>query len=474
MRKILILILLASCSLQPNYERPYVDSPLVWRDSLPTADAVDIGWWKQFGDPVLDDLINQSIENNQDLKVAIARVDQFRADLNIARSKLYPQINLEPSASRQQIASSVTALPFGIQKVFNVFSYLFSATYLVDFWGEVRSAVDAAYHQWLGSIEERRTVVLTLISSVANTYIQLRSFDAQYEISKLTLRDRLWSEYLAQVRFDLGLTSQMQVEQAISEVEIAAIRMEQLKNSIAEAENLLSVLIGQPSMTIPRGKSLDDQFLPFSVPEVSPICILDQRPDIRAAEETLQAAGANIGVARSKFFPQINLNSSIGADSLQLSQLFSSSSRVWDIGTQILQEVFTGGNLIGHLRLSEAEQKEALHQYLSTVLKAFQDVNDAMTAHTINLRVVEEEQVRVTSLGKYLDLSLLRYNEGESDYLTYLDAERHLFSAKLDYEESKANCFFSYIKIYEAIGGGWVLSADEQAICLPENDLLHQ
>lgn len=458
------ILFLYSCSFQPKYERPYMDAPISWRDPISTEDAVDIGWWKQFNDPVLDQLIDQALANNQDLKVAMARVEQFQANLNIARSKLYPQIDLDVSSSRQQVATSVTALPLGIQKVFNIFSYLFNASYLVDFWGEVRSAVDAATHQWLGSIEERKMVVLTLVSSVANTYIQLRSFDAQYEISQKTLKDRLWSEYLAKVRFDLGLTSQMQVEQAISEVEIAAIRVEQFKNSIAETENLLCVLLGQPSMEIPRGNTLDQETLPCCVPEVSPQCILDQRPDIRAAEETLMAAGAQIGVARARFFPQINLNSGFGGDSLTLQNLFNNSSEVWQIGGQVLQEIFTGGNIVSHLRLSVAEQKEALHLYLSTVLKAFQEVNDAMTAHGIDLRIVEEELSRVEALAKYEHLSLLRYNEGESDYLTYLDAERHLFNAQLQYEASKANCFFSYIKIYEAIGGGWVSDADEQAV----------
>ncbi len=460
MRRIALLLVLSSCSFSPKYERPNVDAPLCWRDNLCTRDAVDIDWWKQFGDPILDDLIDQALENNQDLQVAIARVEQFQAQLSIARSKLYPQVDLNVSGSRQQVATEVTALPLGIQKVFNVFSYLFNVSYLIDFWGEVRSAVDSAYHQWLGSIEERRTAVLSLVSSVANTYIQLRSFDAQYEISKLTLKDRLWAQYLAQVRFELGLTSQMQVEQAISEVEVAAIRMEQFKNSIIEAENLLSTLIGEPSMAISRGKTLDDQILPYAVSKVAPIAILDQRPDIRAAEETLIAAGASIGVARAKFFPQVNVNGGIGADSLKFGQLFDRSSSVWQIGTGVLQEIFTGGSLINHVRLSEAEQKEALHHYLSTVLKAFEEVNDAMSAHKIDLRVIEEERIRVDALAKYLHLSLLRYNEGESDYLTYLDAERHLFNARLEYEEAKASCFFSYIKIYEAIGGSWVLSAD--------------
>ena len=211
----LFLVLLSSCTFYPHYERPCIEDAS-WREPLSTQNAVDVDWWKQFGDEVLDQLIEQTLANNQDLKAAISRVDQFQAQLMVARSKLYPQLNANGLAQRQKISETVTALPTGIKQIFNLFGAIFNASYLVDLWGEVRSAATVAYHDWLSSIEARRTVVLGLVSSVSSTYIQLRQLDQQLLISQATLKDREESLYLANIRFDLVLTSDLQVQQAIT------------------------------------------------------------------------------------------------------------------------------------------------------------------------------------------------------------------------------------------------------------------
>ena len=464
MRRTIFLLFLSSCTFYPHYDRPTVEDASAWRTPLETQNAVDIGWWKQFGDEVLDQLIDQALANNQDLKAAISRVDQFQAQLMIARSKFYPQIQANGIAQRQKISTSITALPPGIQQIFSVFGLVFNASYLVDLWGEVRSAATAAYHEWLSSIEARRTVVLGLVSSVSSTYIQLRQLDQQLVISNETVKDREESLYLANIRFDLGLTSDLQVQQAITEVESAELEVESLQIQIAEAENLLSFLIGVPSQSIPRGLLLDQEIMPPSIPPALPSDLLNQRPDIRAAEERLIAANANIGLARSKFFPQVNLGGSSGSEATQFNQLFEYPSDIWSIGSKIVQEIFTGGSLIGGVEQSQAEKQEALHMYLSAILNAFKEANNALIAHKINLEQVETERIRVDALKEYLHLSDLRYKEGQTDYLTYLDAERHLFEGLLSYESAKANSFLSYIQIYQAFGGGWVIDADEQSL----------
>jgi multidrug efflux system outer membrane protein len=463
-RPLFIAVFLASCTFYPTYERPTLGDVAAWRTPIDTENAVEVGWWHQFGDQVLNGLIDAALANNQDLKTAIARVDQFQAQLTIARSKFYPQVSGDVISQRQKISTSVTALPTGIKQVFNLFGLILNASYLVDLWGEVRSGAEAAYHQWLSAVEARRVVVLGLVSSVASTYIQLRQYDAEIAISRATLKDRETSLYLAKVRFELGLTSDLEVEQAISEVEDALVELENLQIASAETENMLSYLIGSPSRKIPRGLTLEQASMPPSVPDVLPSELLNQRPDIRAAEERLIAANANIGVAKAQFFPQINLGSAAGVESVQMNELFTNPSKIWEFGSKIAQEVFTGFELTGNLDRTRAVQEEALHGYLSAVLNGYKEVNNALVAHTIYLEQVETEKVKVEALKRYLHLSDLRYKEGQIDYLTYLDAERQLFRGLLDFEECKANSFLSYIQIYQALGGGWVVEADNQAM----------
>ena len=458
------LIFLASCTLHPTYERPCSNDPSEWRVPLSTENSVDVGWWKQFGDEKLDQLVHLALANNQDLRTAIARVDQFQAQLTIARSKFYPQLSGETISQRQKISSSVSALPSGIKPVFNLFGLICNASYFVDLWGEVRSGAEAAYHSMQSAVETRRSVVLGLVSSVLSSYIQLRQLDQQLLISAATFKSREESLYLAKIRFELGLTSQLQVEQAITEVEAAQIQVESFQIQIAETENELSFLIGVPSMAIPRGISLDQIAMPPSIPPTLPSDLLNQRPDIRAAEERLIAANADIGVAKAQFFPQINLASSLGAESVALNQLFTKPSKIWEFGSDIMQQIFTGFKLTGELDQTLAMKEEALHSYLSAVLNGFKEANNALVAHKIYLEEIETQKTRVEALKSYLYLSDLRYKEGQVDYLTFLDAERYLFEGLLAYETAKGNSFLSYIQIYQAFGGGWVTEADREAI----------
>ncbi len=463
MRWTLFLLFLAGCTLYPRYERPAIDTAS-WREPLPTGNAQDTAWWKEFGDEALTRLIDQALAYNQDLKTAIARVDEYQAKLTIARSQLYPQASAGVLASRQKISTSVTALPPGIHQVFNLFGAIFNASYLVDIWGEARSGAEAAYHAWLSSVEARRTAVLGLVSAVATSYFQLRQYDAQLAISNETYASRKESLYLAQIRFELGLTSEMEVEQAMSELQSAESEIESYKIQVALAENLLSFLIGSAPHEIPRGKPLNEIPTPTSIPAILPSGLLAQRPDIRAAEEKLISANANIGVARAQFFPKINLSAALGAESTQMNNLFTNASKIWQFGSNIVEQVFTGFSLTGSLDQAIAQKEELLHSYQSTVLNALKEANDAMMSHKLYLDQVETERKRTLALKEYLLLSDLRYKEGETDYLTYLDAERELFSGLLSYAAAQGNSLLSLVQIYQSLGGDWVIAADGQAI----------
>lgn len=462
MRKISLLVLLASCTLYPKYVREVEFAmPSEWRiDACEMNELGNIGWWKNLGDPVLDGYIQDALAYNQDLQVAIATVDAFAAKLGIARSQLYPQLSGTGGAARAKQSENLTPLLPGESDISNAYELILNGSYLVDIWGQIRSAVDAAKAQLYASIETRRTVVLTLITSVANTYILMRQFDEQLAIAEATKRSRDVSYKLARIRFELGLTSMLPVDQAKSEVEDAQTTVDQIKIQIVLAEDLLCFLVGKPPIKPERGKLLGQICMPPCVPAYLPSELLNQRPDILAAEQQLIAANAQIGVARAAFFPSISLTGQYGAESATLGSLLTKPSSIWEYGVSLLQEIFTGGALTNQLRLTEAQQREALHQYQSTILNAFKEVNDSLQSHQISIDLERDQRAKVATLKNYLRLSWLRYQNGQTDYLTYLDAERQFFRAELEYAEAQAKNFTTLIDIYRSLGGGWVVAAD--------------
>jgi len=462
---LIFCLFIVSCNLSPRYERPEMEMPYEWR--IPTEEATEtsnIDWWKQFNDPVLDGLIDKALQHNQDIKVAIYTVDQFVAKLGIARSQLYPQISANASGGREKVSTTIGTTQPGLPPIFNDYSLLFNVSYLVDIWGQIRSTVEAARASLYAEIQTRRGVVLTVVSSLASSYIKLRQFDLQLVIAYETLNSRLEAYKIAEVRYELGLTSEIEVDQAKAEVETALIEVDQLKINIALEEDLICVLTGEPPSSVERGKLLIEIQTPPSVPAELPSELLNQRPDILSAEQNLISANAQIGVARSQFFPQINLVGDYGWQTSFWHQFFTVPSSVWQYGVTILQEIFTGGELTSNLNLTIAQKSTLVHQYQSTVLNAFKEVNDALISHKISLQLVEDHKERVKTLAEYLKLATLRYEDGLTDYLTYLDAERQLFAAELDYAAALGTSFTTLIDIYAALGGGWVVEADRSVL----------
>lgn len=463
MRKFnLLFLFLASCTLYPKYMREVEFAmPDQWRiGDCEMNELGNLDWWKNLGDPVLDGYIQEALDYNQDLLVAIATVDAFAAQLGIAESQLYPQLNGTVSAQREKESQTANTLLPGQSPYGDLYELVLNGSYLVDIWGQIRSSVDAAKAQLIQSIEVRRTVVLTLITSVASTYILMRQFDQQLLVAKETKKSRDLSYKLAKIRFELGLTSLLPVEQAKSEVEDAQTTVDQIRIQIAVTEDLLSFLIGKSSTRPQRGKILEAINMPPCVPDYLPSELLNQRPDILAAEQRLIAANAQIGVARAAFFPSITLSGQYGAEGTTLNNLFTKPSSIWDYGVSLLQEVFTGGQLTSELRLTEAQARQALHEYQSTILNAFKEVNDSLISHQISLDLVQDQKIKLDTLKQYLRLSWLRYQNGQTDYLTYLDAERQVFRAALDYVEAQSKSFTTLIDVYKSFGGGWVVAAD--------------
>ncbi len=464
MKIILSLLFLCSCSLAPTYYRPEVAQYNSWRVEAPIEEACcNLSWWEQLGDPFLTQLIEEALDNNQDLQAAIWRVDQFMSKYGIVRSELFPQISASGFGTRERLSPSLFSTPVVTSNTFETYGLILNGSYQLDLFGELRSATAEACHQLLAEVQNQRTVVLTLVQSVANSYVELKKYQRQLEVSEETLRTRQEGYDLALIRFDLGLTSELQVDQALSQVQDAITSVEQFKLLINVQEDLLSFLIGTDSQAICGGVTLKELRDVENVPVCSPCDLFNQRPDILAQEELLKAANANIGVARALFLPQINLIGGVDTESSFWRFLFSGKAATWDYGVTFAQEIFTGGRLLYNLKEAQAIKQELIHTYASSILKATQEVNDALISHEINQRIVEEQKKKVETLAEYLRLSNLRYDEGLIDYLTVLDAERELFRAQLEEATFLADRLTALVDIYASLGGGWVCEADEMA-----------
>lgn len=458
---LLAFAIFQGCSFQPEYERPCVEIPEAWRDQQNFASTeCNLNWWEDFDDPILVALIEEALDSNKDLKVAAARVLEYFGRLDVAKSAFFPQINGQTIDFRNQVSGDINFLPPGFPRIFSEFQLLFNASYEVDLWGSVRSSNDAALASLFSQIEARRTAVLTIVTSVANTYILMRQYDLQLEISKNTVKSFLESYEIAKLRFEGGLTSELEVKQSESEVEAARAQVIQFEVLIAEQENLLSILIGHPPQAMARGPDFDHLNSSPFVPEGFPADLLEQRPDIRQAEYVLMATNANIGVARAQLFPQIVLNGQIGFQSLALERLFLNRAETWLLGATVNQTIFDGGNILGQIEIADAQKLEAFYTYQQTVLTAFKEVNNALIANKKAKELVLVQKRRVKVLQDYLKLAFLQYDNGETEYLNVLDAQRNLFSAQLDYAAAQSDVFMTIIAIYKALGGGWVVEAD--------------
>lgn len=471
---------LHSCVLYAPYKRPCVDMPEKWRviSDEDTPTVVNVRWWQQLGDAVLDELIQEALESNKILQLATARIAEFRARLGIVSSQLFPQINAQGSLSRQRTSQTLTGeaspsssssagagggilptstefSPFG-----NDYRAVLNAAYELDLWGRLQSATDASAAELLGQIDARRTVILSLVSTVATSYIQLRQYDRQLAISQQTLISREESYRLAKLRFEEGLTSELEVMQAASERDEAAIQVIHFQSIISQQENLISILVGHPPAAIARGRAVDEWILLPAIPVGLPADVLEQRPDILQAEQQLVAANARIGEARALYFPNITLTGYYGYESGQLHQLFTDPSKAWQWAANLLQPIFTGGRISSAVDLAKAIKREAYYNYQQTILNALEEVNNALVMHQQSKIALQAEYDRVKDLKQYLKLAWLQYDNGLVDYLNVLDAERKLFTAQLDLVQVQAAVFITLVNIYKALGGGWVVDAE--------------
>jgi len=459
----LITLALTGCMVGPNYQRPSVDTPQSYRfEDKEARDLTNTVWWEQLDDPVLNELIQTALRENKDIKVAAARVEQFKGQYRSTRAALFPQIGAGASAGRQKESelTGPTPLEGVVNPTFSTYEIFLNGSWEIDFWGKLRRATEAARSELLSTEEARRAVILTLVSSVANSYINLLDLDKQLDLTFKTAKNYKDSYDIFKLRFEYGIVSEIEVSQAKSQYEQALSNIPFFEKAIAQQENALSVLLGRNPGPIPRGRTLDKLVLP-AVPAGLPSEILANRPDIRQAEQGLIAANARIGVARAQYFPTISLTGFLGWASGDISDLFKGPAKTWSWAVPVVAPIFTAGAISGQVKSAKAVQQEALVAYTQTIQTAFREVDDALIDQQRTRPQLEALAREVEALRNYAHLARLRYENGYASYLEVLDAETRLYNAELTYAQTQGTLFQALVNLYKALGGGWVVKADE-------------
>jgi multidrug efflux system outer membrane protein len=467
-RSIAVLIAagwITGCTLGPNYHRPDVQIPQNFRapTPLPVPEAesfADLKWWEVFKDPDLQELVKTAIQQNYDLRDAVARVEAARANLGITRSNQFPQIGASGDVQLTRLSRDGSfALPRSFVSSQNRNwgeASLNLLSFEVDLWGRLRRATEAARANLLSADENRKVVLTTLVSDVATQYFTVRELDYELEISKTTLTTRRDSLNLTIDRQTGGVGTDLDLRQAEQLVDTAAETIPTLQQQIEQTENQISLLLGEnPGEVMHHQGAFNEDVFPPDVPAGLPSALIERRPDIRAAEQNLVAANADIGVAKAAYFPQLSLSGLIGGQSTQLSSLFSGPHSAWSFVPQVTQPIFTAGRLRSNVRLAEAQRDSALVQYQKTIQTAFTEVSNALIAHQ-RVRESRVEQVAlVRALEDRKQLAYARYIGGVDTQLNALDADRDLLQAQLDLRQIRLNELLSVVQLYKALGGGW-------------------
>jgi multidrug efflux system outer membrane protein len=471
-----VLAALGGCMVGPDYKRPEVPTPAAYRyEPQAAAQAADTEWWKAFGDPVLDQYIAEALAHNRNVQIAVANVEQAAGVLTTTRSPLFPQLNYQADATRQRVnqLAGTPAAGFGGNPQ-TTYTVLAGASWEIDLWGRIRRLTESARADLLATDEARRGVLLSLVTSVATTYLQLLGLDEQLEIAQRTLDTYGQSVKLFELQNKYGQVSKMNVEQARSQYETAAAQIPVIRQQIVQTENALAVLLGRNPGPIARGKRLDALALP-TVPAGLPSALLERRPDLLQAEQQLVAANAQIGAAKAQYFPTISLTGAVGSVSPELRNLFTGPAGVWSYGGSLIGPIFTGGAIAGQVAQAEAAQKAALASYELAIQNAFGDVENALASNANLAEQLAAQGRLVTALSEYSRLARLQFNGGYTSYTTVLQAEQQLFPSELNLASIRAQLYGSLVNIYKALGGGWVDRADAispqpTAAALPPRD----
>ena len=470
----LALATLGACgSMAPGntaYSRPALTLPAAKAADAATTAATAQSlrtWWKGFGDPVLDALLNEATQSNQDLALAVARLDEARASLAQTNANLYPTVDLNAGVSRRRASENAASFSPGAQAVSDDRQLGLTASYEFDFWGRYARADEAARARLLAQSAAQGSVLTALYANVAQSYFALRALDTQATLAETTLATRQDNLRLQKRRFEGGVVGELDLRQAEAEAASVQTTLQQVRQSRANAETALAVLLGrQPAdivrPVLARGSDLSALYAAQHVPAGLQSDLLAARPDIVGAEQNLIAANADIGQARAAYFPRLSLTASVGQQSKDLSTLFDPASLFWNVIGNLTQPIFRAGAIDALVSAANARQKQALAQYTQTVQNAFRDVHDAMNNVESSRQIADTTAERITALQKTLGLAELRYKAGYTSQLEVLSAQRDLLQAQSGLIDVQRNQLGAVVSLYKALGGGWDASAENK------------
>ena len=461
-------MLLAGCtSLAPDYQRPQLDTPsaiALPATKLATAEVDYAAWWKSFQDPVLDALLEEARHGNQDLLLATARIDEARALAVGAKSNRYPTVDATLSASKLRTSQNAGKIAAGADPYGRDYQVGLTASYELDLWGKLSRADEAARARLLSQVANRGVVLTSLYSTLAQNYFTLRASDAELVLAEGTLQARVETLRLQRKLFAAGSIGELELHVADSEAAAAEISLAQARQSVANTEAAIALLLGRSPAAIAqpviaRGSDIANLYQQLRMPAELPSDVLNRRPDLIAAEQSLVAANADVGQAKALYFPTLKLTSSVGYESQGVHNLIDPASMLWNLGANLVQPVFRAGAIGALVEGADARKNQALAQYVQAVQSAFRDVHDALTASTASEQIYHSGQRRVSALQDSLRLAQLRHKNGYSSYLEVLNAQRDLWQAQVALIDTQRAHLSAVVSLNKALGGGWDMQA---------------
>jgi multidrug efflux system outer membrane protein len=452
---VMLLALAAGCAMGPDFERPEVAQPVAFEGSTSGESIANLAWWEIFDDPVLQDLIATAIEENQDVLAAAYRVEEAAAALGFTRAEQFPSFGIGASAARSQTSDQLGPFPAFLTNDFAVYGNL---AWEIDLWGRLRRSTESARAELLAVEAAQRGVTITVAAAVAELYFQLRDLDNRLAISRRTLASRRDTLALIRTRFAGGIVSELDVRQAEIEEATAAAAVPTFEREIVAVESALSILLGNPPGTIPRGMALSSDRVPATIPAGLPAELLERRPDVLEAEQLAHAQMARIGAAQALRWPSLSLTGAFGLEADDIDNLSESGAEFWSIGGSLFGPLFEFGRNARRVEVERARTEQAILGYESTVLGAYKEVVDNVAALRTGAEEYEARRRQVESAQAAARLSRARYDGGVTSYLEVLDAERSLFTSELLASSTLQLRYAALVRLYKALGGGWAPS----------------
>ena len=446
-----IAVLMGGCSLIPEYQRPA--SPTAAQYPAATQAATGSEDWRTlFTDPALQQLIESALVNNRDLRVAALNVEAFQAQYRIQRADLFPAVSANANELRQRMPPSVTQGKALINSTYS--ANLGISAYELDFFGRVRSLSEQALQTWLATEEARRSAQLSLVANVANAYLTWRADQELLELTRDTLAADEQSLHLTTRNREAGKSSALEQAQAKTSVDSSRANLARYQRQVAQDLNSLTLLVGAPVPDALPARPLASDLVQ-QLPAGLPSDLLQRRPDILQAEYKLKAANANIGAARAAFFPSVSLTANAGTSSRDLSGLFGGGSGAWTFQPQISLPIFNAGSLRASLDYSKLQKDVAVAEYEKSIQTAFQEVADGLAARSTYQQQLQAQRDLVEATQTYYNLAQNRYQNGVDSSLTFLDAQRSLFSSQQGLITDRLAQLVAEVNLYTALGGGW-------------------